>query len=271
MEQLWLLLERQVKDYHKRHHMGENSSVTQETARELLSSLQFTLSLVPPQESLGATLALGQQILAEKLNQVKQLWRLVQTGTPAVDDDWLPETLVVMGRWLESYDLRFFAHWTPEPEYPLLRPVEDSVQGIFYAEAYLAQLRQENQILRALDRREIPGLLEAMVPDHWAVPMNLCEQALINGLGRVLLRLSLPPLSLSETHGRRLAALFAAGETVGILKDGAARLSRELALNDSCTACVDAVAAALLPRLEAAIPGGDLSHIFVISHECHES
>lgn len=263
-QELWALMERQVKDYHKHHKLGKSSSVSQETAQELMASIQFTLSLVPPQETMTATLALGQAVLEAKTEEVKRLWKLVGDTVPDIDDDHLPRAITSIGTFLNTYDFRFFAHRTPDMEYPLLRPIDGSVQGIFFAEQYLRHLWTENQILAPLDGSEISTLLEAQLPDHWAIPLNLCEQALINALGRVLLGLPVPPVSLSDEQVHQLSSLLRTHDPETLIPSAIPWLAQSLRLTDpSAAGYLDVLPRLILPRVNAALPRGGLSRIFI--------
>ena len=46
MGQIYPLLEKQVRSYHKHRHMGNNSSVPVELAQELMESIEYTIGLV---------------------------------------------------------------------------------------------------------------------------------------------------------------------------------------------------------------------------------
>ena len=46
MEQMYLLMGKQVQSYHKHRHMGNNSSVPVELAQDLMESIEYTIGLV---------------------------------------------------------------------------------------------------------------------------------------------------------------------------------------------------------------------------------
>jgi hypothetical protein len=83
--QMYLLMGKQVESYHKHRRMGSNTSISQELARELMESLEYTLNLAGgPGGDLEKTLRLGREILANKTQQAKKLLALVHATAP----DW---------------------------------------------------------------------------------------------------------------------------------------------------------------------------------------
>ena len=71
MEQMYLLMGKQVQSYHKYRHMGNNSSVPVELAQELMESIEYTIGLVGgvyAHRNIGEALLLGQEILESRLS-----------------------------------------------------------------------------------------------------------------------------------------------------------------------------------------------------------
>ena len=71
MEQMYLLMGKQVQSYHKYRHMGNNSSVPLELAQELMESIEYTIGLVGgmyAHRNIGEALLLGQEILESRLS-----------------------------------------------------------------------------------------------------------------------------------------------------------------------------------------------------------
>ena len=68
MEQMYLLMGKQVQSYHKHRHMGNNSSVQVELAQELMESIEYTIGLVGgvyAHRNIGEALVLGQEVLEQ--------------------------------------------------------------------------------------------------------------------------------------------------------------------------------------------------------------
>ena len=74
MNQMYLLMGKQVQSYHKHRHMGNNSSVSVELAQELMESIEYTIGLVGgvyAHRNIGEALVLGQEILESRLSKAK--------------------------------------------------------------------------------------------------------------------------------------------------------------------------------------------------------
>lgn len=258
--ELHSLLGRQVKSYHKHYHMGDNTSVPTEVAQALLQSLWYTLDLGSG-ESLEERLKTGQAALEIRLEEVRRLYKLVAATAPDFQSQCHWEALDSLGRYLQRYDHLHFAHRIPEELfYPLLAPVPGELQGLDNTAYYLNCLWIENQILHAFPEGAVPELYGHMPPDHWEAPQNLCEQPLINALGRILLGMSLEDSLLVDESGRdALCRLAEESRLYGAMDT----LCGLLALSPAGAAYAWAVIPELLPRLRAALPTGDLSYIFL--------
>lgn len=258
LSQLYARLGEQVKSYHRHYHMGDNTSVPTETARELLESMLYTLNLSP-----GGTLEEGQQVLADRLILAKEQHRLVRASSPDWESQYRWDTIAALGRYLEQYDHLHFAHRIPELlYYPLLTPVPEELQGLDYAVFYLNCLWYENQLLQAMGRGA-RGSWEQRIPDYWGIPLNLCEQPLIQLLGRDILGLDLNRSNLSEQEVHLLTELLQ-NTTAENLNARLLTLCGKLGISDPKAAVYACCAAdALYPRLRAALPSGDLSNIFL--------
>lgn len=72
--QMYVLMAKQVKSYHKHRHMGENSSIPAELAQELMESIEYTINQaggMAAHPNVEETLKLGQEILEGKLSKAK--------------------------------------------------------------------------------------------------------------------------------------------------------------------------------------------------------
>ena len=253
---LYSLLDSQVKAYHKHYRMGSNSSVPAETARELLESMIYTLC-----QPGASDLESGQAILAEKLRRAKELCRLVRATAPDWESQCRWDAAAALDAWLCRYDHLFFAHRSPEFwDYPLLCPIPETLRGIDWAIFYLNGLWLENQLLHAMGSAA-RGDWENGAPAYWDTPLNICEQPLIQLLGRQLLGLDLSSSDLTDDHQQALLPKLHAPDCLyGALSE----LCRRLNLTDPNVEIYARYAVdQLLPRLAAALPTGDLSHIFL--------
>ena len=76
MEQMYLLMGKQVQSYHKHLHMGNNSSVPIELAQKIMESIEYTIDLVGgvyAHRNIGEALVPGQEVLKSKLSKAKSI------------------------------------------------------------------------------------------------------------------------------------------------------------------------------------------------------
>lgn len=262
---LYILLEKQVKSYHKSRHMGENSSVPAEIAQELLQSVWYTLENsggYTPDLPLDLQLLRGQESLKKRLADSKKLYRLVSATAPDFRTDFHWDTVEALGRWLETYDPLHFAHRIPEMlDYPLLMPVPEELKGLDYGLFYLNTLWQENQILHSLPGEAVENLHLRCPPGWWDGPQNFCEQPLFNALALAVLGLPPGDLTISISQEEALLRLCAGVDLKQLLFQAADRVREFLDLPEADT--LHAAAAQLKSRLEIALAKGELSTVFI--------
>lgn len=263
---LYTLLGQQVKSYHRHYHMGDNTSVPAETARELLESVWYTLDAgggLSPSDLLQDRLAAGQAILEQRLEDARRLHRLVEATAPEHQSQCHWETVHGLGEYLERYDHLHFAHRAPEElVYPLLVRIPEDLRGLDLARFYLNCLWRENQILQAFPEEALFRLDASLPPDYWEAPQNLCEQPLINALGRAILGQK-PDSLILDTAGRQMLVRRLSDGAGPLLERAMETVCRTLELTDGAAEYCRALLPQLRPRLFAALPSGDLSQIFL--------
>ena len=213
MNQMYLLMGKQVQSYHKHRHMGNNSSVPVELAQELMESIEYTIGLVGgvyAHRNIGEALVLGQEVLESKLSKAKSMLELVNGTAPQWQTECRWEALRYLRHYLEKYDHLHLAHKGPEDLfYPILISPPEGIRGIDSCIFYLNILWIENQIMA--------GVPDDMLEQFWdrlpAATLNQCEHLLINGIGKALLRTGIDPL-VFETgeHMQLIAVLLKATE-----------------------------------------------------------
>ena len=213
MEQMYLLMGKQVQSYHKHRHMGNNSSVPVELAQELMESIEYTIGLVGgvyAHRNIGEALVLGQEVLESKLSKAKSMLELVNGTAPQWQTECRWEALRYLRHYLEQYDHLHLAHKGPDDLfYPILISPPEGIRGIDSCIFYLNILWIENQIMA--------GVPDDVLEQFWdrlpAATLNQCEHLLINGIGKVLLRTGIDPL-VFETgeHMQLIAVLLKATE-----------------------------------------------------------
>lgn len=262
----------------QRYTMGESTSVTVETAQELLNSLWYTLTVAADEmhtsykrlltDDLRPLAAQGQKILRDRLEQTKRLWTAVCKSAPPVENAYYSDTLRGIGNYIKRYDLYYFAHQKPPCiDYPLLIPADEALQGLDFTGRYLKNMLTENLILHRFDKDAAISVLCAAAPDYQEHYLNLCEQPLTNAFGLALIgkdgrkpyicreeqQMITETLRGRDGEKRRRLLCASANTLCDTMQIANAHL-REYAA---------AFAESLLPRIEAAMTGGELSNIFI--------
>ena len=231
MNQMYLLIGKQVQSYHKHRHMGNNSSVPVELAQELMESIEYTIGLVGgayAHRNIEESLQLGQKILESKLSKAKSMLELVNGTDPQWQTECRWEALRYLRHYLEQYDHLHLAHKGPEDLfYPILISPPEGIQGIDSCIFYLNIMWIENQI--------IAGVPDDALEQFWdrlpAATLNQCEHLLINGIGKALLGTGIDSLVFeAEEHMQLIVTLTRATEEG--LREAAKLLCQWLNLKD---------------------------------------
>ena len=263
MEQMYLLMGKQVQSYHKHRHMGNNSSVPVELAQELIESIEYTIGLVGgvyAHRNIGEALVLGQEILKSRRNKAKLMLELVNGTAPQWQTECRWEALRYLRHYLEQYDYLHLAHKGPEDLfYPILISPPEGIQGIDSCLFYLNILWIENQIMA--------GVPEDALEQFWdrlpAATLNQCEPLLINGIGKALLGTGIDPLVFeTEEYMQLIVVLLRATEDR--LKDAAKLLCQWLNLKDeNARMYVEAIVPQLTMWIGDNMRNGNLENIFL--------
>lgn len=208
MDQIYPLLEKQVRSYHKHRHMGNNTSVPVELAQDLMESIEYTIGLaggVYAHANLGEALLLGQEILESKLNKAKSMQDLVIATAPQWQTECRWEAVSYLRHYLEQYDHLHLAHKGPDDLfYPILVSLPEGIQGIDSCLFYLNILWIENQIMA--------GFPDEVLEHFWnrmpAGTLNQCEHLLINGMGKALIGEITKQLTFTEKSRSKLLTLL---------------------------------------------------------------
>ena len=263
MEQMYLLMGKQVKSYHKHRHMGNNSAVSVELAQELMESREYTIGLVGgvyAHRNIEEALLLGQVILESRLNKAKLMLELVNGTVPQWQTECRWEALRYLRHYLEQYDHLHLAHKGPDDLfYPILISPPEGIQGIDSCLFHLNILWIENQIMA--------GVLDDTLDQFWdrlpSATLNQCEHLLINGIGKALLGTGIDPLVFeAEEYMQLIVALMTATEEG--LREAAKLLCQWLNLKDeNARMYVEAVIPQLAMWIGDNIHNGNLDNIFL--------
>ena len=205
MEQMYLLMGKQVQSYHKHRHMGNNSSVPVELAQEFMESIEYTIGLVGgvyAHRNIEEALLLGQEILESRLSKAKSMLELVNGTAPQWQTECRWEALRYLQHYLEQYDHLHLAHKGPENLfYPILISPPEGIQGIDSCLFYLNILWIENQIMASIP----DNILDQFWDRLPTATLNQCEHLLINGIGKALLESSLDQLAFEPEERLKIA------------------------------------------------------------------
>lgn len=261
----------------ERYTMGDSSSIPQETARELLAGLLYTLGWQEDSPSHARQLLQysdlkeawrrGREALESTCRRGERLWKLVYTHRPRLGSVALEGALVSLGTFWRSYDRDFFPHLIPcDIDYPLCQPVPENLLGVSYVNEYLRRLRLELRVLGRFDPALVRRTLNGSSPDYQGLLVNLMEPVATNALGRILAGLSPQGLALNwEDYGKlgETLAPLSPDQLEETLARAAVRLRQEMELTSAETGdYLDKLARSLTPRLRAALAAGDLRGVF---------
>lgn len=263
MSQIYALLGKQIKSYHKHRHMGDNTSVPVELAQELMESIDYTLRLtggIYSSKNLEEALKIGQNILDSKLQKAKSMLELVSATAPQWQTDCRWEALRYLRHYIDTYDLLHMAHRGPdELFYPILISQPETLRGIDCCNFYLNILWIENQIMAGVPEDALEQLWDRIPPET----LNQCEQVLINGIGKAILGTGIDPLIFSpEEHFQIILALTKGGEKK--LGSAVHTLCRWLNLKDeNAVIYVNAAKSLFAPWINDGISVGSIDRLFV--------
>lgn len=263
MEQMYLLMGKQVQSYHNQRSMGSNTSVSIELAQELMESMEYTIRQtggIYAYSNAEESLRQGQEILAEKIVKARSLLELVQATAPNWQTEGRWEALFCLQKYLDGYDYLHLAHRGPdELYYPIPISTPEGIRGIDTALFYLNILWIENQIMAAIP--------EAVQDAFWerlpAGTINQCEPLLINGIGKALIRARLIPLTFeAEEQMQLLMTMFSATEET--LIRAAKLLCEWLDLKDeNAKSYVQSAAAQLTMWIGEHLRSGNIGNLFL--------
>ena len=271
---LWQLLARRTELY----TMGEHSSVRIETAQELLQSISFCLDIYLKQSGhtkkllitadLEELFDLEQKAIEEQMDLGKRLYSKACLTAPKIENISYKDTLRSVGGFFKKYDYRFFAHLIPcDIDYQLCHSVKESLQGVEYINQYLGRIIIENAFINKFEKNLAENLLNSYCSDYKGLLINLYEPLAVNAIGLALLHEESKKLNITNLESRHLTALFEPLTTTPAkkaLSEAAIRVCSELDINDpSSVRYLRKTAEELFPRIEAALPHGNLNGIFL--------
>lgn len=271
---LWKLLKRQTEMY----TMGDSSSVRIEVAQELLESINFCLDLYLKKSGntrellvsgdLNEIFALGIKEVEAEIERSKKLYHAAIVSAPDIDNLSFKDTLKNIGKFYRHYDYRYFARQAAcDIDYQLCNAVEDSFEGIEYINEYLSRLIIENDFIRRFDKERVIALLSAYCSDYKGLLINLYSPVAENAIGKALIGESAAELGISEKERTGIIELFeklSMTPAKSALIEAAEKVCAEMDIKDKASqSYLRKTAEGMYPRIEAALPSGNLSGIFL--------
>ena len=258
--------------------VGDSSSVTTDTAKQLLTSVTFTLeqALAAANETHGFLLDSeiedvynkGQKVIGEKIEEGRALLELMKQTSPSYANEYYWATYRGIKSFFAGYNPLFLAHQIPgEIDYPLCVPVSETQIGIEYINDYLKRIIFENHILSFFNSESVYKLLQKAYVDFASLPVNLCEQVLINAAGLALLGKDVFELSVSAENLSRIKEVVSSisgHKLKNAINNAAQTLCLSLGiLEQSQIDYVTKPVISIIPRLKEAIIYGSVSKIFI--------
>ena len=274
LSRLWTLLGKQTE----RYTSGDSTSVTVETAQELLASLWYTITLAMDEtqtpygrllsDELMPFVRQGQKILQDKLEAAKRLWEMVCRSAPDIQNFYYADTLRGIGDYLRHYDLCYFAHRKPLCiNYPLLNAPSEKMHGLTYTEQYLKCMLAENLLIHGFEEDAVICVLQTVAPDYQEYYLNLCEQSVTNALGLAFIGKNVRTLHLGYEDQAEILEIMqnrSRGKQREFLHAAALSVCDQMEITDKWIIdYVTSFSDTLLPRIEAALERMDLSNIFM--------
>ena len=169
---------------------GESCSVSASEGRRIASSVLYVMGLASDHDvpEVMSRLECGNVVeiwtdrraaLEAHVGAVMRTWRKAVATMPPIRNIALRDTLASIGELPARYDTFFAAHEVPcSIDYPLSVPVPESLKGLDYLDAWLAQLLTEARFLARFDVGEVEAYLQSWCPDYRGLLINLFDPIL---------------------------------------------------------------------------------------------
>lgn len=257
-----------------RYTMEDSASLPVDTATRLAEGVWYPIDLhlrLHPEaafsEGVAALYKAGVADVHRLFGRGKLLLRQAEAHRAYIKNGAYTETLLELGKFFKCYDADFFAQEIPcSIDYPLCRPVPETLAGIEYVNAYLRSLCIESEFLERFPAPLVSRLLRFCCNYDIELVVNLVRPVLEAAIGRALLKGTVLTLSVS-TSGRQtlLSSLRQTSdeELTQMLEFAALRVFDELDItSDMARIYLGQTALDMQPRLRAAITAENLDNIF---------
>lgn len=200
----------------KRFTLGDSSSIPEETANHILSSIQYTIGIeLQSIQSINKQIKFLisepiQSIFENGLKKVKNLFKKAKIYHMKVKETMLPLDILAyndtltngLNIFFKEYDAEFFSHESPGSiDYPLAYD-EMNTTGVQYTIDYLKKVYLENLLCRKLRQKDILKLLNYYDRNYKVLLFNVFKVILHNIIGSIILHKNINNLFLTEYECR---------------------------------------------------------------------
>ena len=244
-----------------RYSLGQDTSLPEETAREMMESVLFTLKQVnaqaeaPSSGELSGMWEAGIAKLEQKLVCTRRLLDAVASTSPCIDIRAYRDTLRSLAGFANRYDYRYFACRIPcTIDYQLCHPLPEELCGVDYVNGYLRLLLIENLFLMKFPSAALRRFCEQSTPAYSELLMELYEPVAAQAAGLSLLGRPPEALILSAGDREQIKEMLSGcqGEEIFLRLQKAGRsIARKFELAPAQADYLMRAVEALLPRIEA--------------------
>lgn len=268
---------------------GSSSSISVETAGELMSSMTFVtgVRLKEYERSEHAAEAVRDRSLTDlfqegldsvrcKVSRARRIHRHITEGLFETPSVYYRSTV-------EDGISGFFRLYDPETgahklhitvDYPAFR-VRPQLDGIEFIERYLSYIEAEDSFCRLFRPEDVHNLMCGITPDYPSCPVNIFEPVMMAAVGLVICGRPVRTLALCMEDISRLSDVFREKSLVetSIYIEKAVRLmDRELGMSRSSMRYAVSCVPQMAMTVREAVKNGTLDNVFVIpASDCHEN
>lgn len=260
---------------------GSSSSISVETAGELMSSITFVtgVRLKEYERSEHAAEAIRERSLTdlfqEGLDSVRCKVSRARRVHWRITEGLFESPSVYYRSTVEDGISGFFRLYDPETgahklhitvDYPAFRG-RPELDGIEFIERYLSYIEAEDSFCRLFRPEDVHSLMCGITPDYPSCPVNIFEPVMMAAVGLVICGRNVRPLELCKEDISRLSKVFHAKslmETSMYIEKAVRLMDRELGMSRSSLRYAISCVPQMAMSVREAVRNGTLDKVFVI-------
>ncbi|SFR76801.1 DUF6179 domain-containing protein [Anaeromicropila populeti] len=246
MEEILPLLARQVN----RYTSGDSSSVTNETAKDILASIYYCMDayekagtenqlqeIICQREAPEMVFEKGLIIEKRKFQKAKGLMETIQKETMAIENQAMQDTIYYgIPLFFQKYDICFHAcNDAGSIDYPLCHEIYN-LCGIDFIWEYLKNLSLENKLINRFALKDINEILCGYSEEYESLLINVFQLVLQNVLGLTILNQNYQRLSIfpdERAYLQKYLEKLKQKELENLLCHGAEKICSEFGLDET--------------------------------------